>query len=120
MLPTLALAEQQELPASVLAYVDRRAADTAAADQGEFMISRVVEVSNAGICSDFGIPERFKPACGSSSGREFRCAAALAVGCGDSARHPTLPGEGGRHPTPNRPEPAIAAGEAGEGWCTIP
>ncbi len=56
VLPTLARAEQQELLVNALAHIGRRAADTAAADRGEFMINRVVEVGEDGTCSDFALP----------------------------------------------------------------
>jgi len=56
VLPTLARAAQQKLLANALAYVNRRSADTGAADPGEFMINTVVEVDGAGICSDFALP----------------------------------------------------------------
>lgn len=56
VLPTVAVAKQQELLAGALAHVDHRAAETAAADQGEFMINTVIEVSEAGACSDFVLP----------------------------------------------------------------
>jgi predicted nuclease of predicted toxin-antitoxin system len=56
VLPTLARAAQQKLLANALAHVNRRAADTGAADSGEFMINTVVEVDHAGTCSDFALP----------------------------------------------------------------
>jgi|CZKG01.1.fsa_nt_gi predicted nuclease of predicted toxin-antitoxin system len=55
--PTPSRAAQQELLMSVLAYVERRAREAGAADSGEFMINRVVEVSDAGACADFPLPE---------------------------------------------------------------
>jgi predicted nuclease of predicted toxin-antitoxin system len=57
VLPTPSRAAQQELLMSVLAYVERRAREAGAADSGEFMINRVVEVSDAGACADFPLPE---------------------------------------------------------------
>jgi hypothetical protein len=40
----------------VLESILDRAADTGAADPGEFMINRVVEVRDAGTCLDFPLP----------------------------------------------------------------
>lgn len=56
VLPTVARAAQKKLLADALVHADRRAADTGAADPGEFMINRVVEVSDAGTCVDFPLP----------------------------------------------------------------
>jgi predicted nuclease of predicted toxin-antitoxin system len=56
VLPTLARATQQEFLVNALAYIDRRAAETGAADASEFMINTIVEVSEAGACSDFALP----------------------------------------------------------------
>jgi predicted nuclease of predicted toxin-antitoxin system len=55
-LPTPSRAVQQELLANALAYIDRRAAETGAADASEFMINTVVEVNDAGTCSDLALP----------------------------------------------------------------
>lgn len=56
VLPTVARTAQRKLLADALLHVDRRTADTGAADPGEFMINRVVEVSAAGTCVDFPLP----------------------------------------------------------------
>lgn len=56
VLPTVARATQKKLLADALVHADRRAADTGATDPGEFMINRVVEVSDTGTCVDFPLP----------------------------------------------------------------
>ncbi len=56
VLPTAARTVQRELLVDALVHVDRRRSDTGAADPGEFMINRVVEVSDAGTCVDFPLP----------------------------------------------------------------
>jgi hypothetical protein len=39
-----------------LAYIREQATLRAAADQGEFMINRVVEVDDTGSCADYPLP----------------------------------------------------------------
>jgi hypothetical protein len=56
VLPTVARTAQRKLLADALVHVDRRTADTGAADSGEFMINGVVEVGDAGTCVDFPLP----------------------------------------------------------------
>lgn len=56
VLPTVARTAQRKLLADALVHVDSRTAGTGAADPGEFMINRVVEVSDTGVCVDFLLP----------------------------------------------------------------
>ncbi|HUB35531.1 MAG TPA: DUF5615 family PIN-like protein [Solirubrobacteraceae bacterium] len=56
VLPTPSRATQKELLAKALAHVDKRTTETGAADAGEFMINRIVEVDDAGACTDFALP----------------------------------------------------------------
>jgi alpha-D-ribose 1-methylphosphonate 5-triphosphate synthase subunit PhnI len=57
VLPTPSREIQQQLLDAALAHIERQTELTGAADPGEFMISRVVEVSEAGVCADFRLPE---------------------------------------------------------------
>jgi predicted nuclease of predicted toxin-antitoxin system len=56
VLPTPSRRAQQELFSRALAYVERQAQASRAADPGEFMINRVVEISEDGECADFPLP----------------------------------------------------------------
>ncbi len=56
VLPTPSREEQQQLLGIALEYIRAQATRCAAADQGEFMINRVVEVSGTGNCSDYPLP----------------------------------------------------------------
>jgi hypothetical protein len=48
--------EQQQLLGIALAYIEEQTALRTAVDQGEFMINRVVEVSETGSCADYPLP----------------------------------------------------------------
>lgn len=56
VLPTPSRDAQQQLFRTALAFIEHRANLSGAADRGEFMINRVVEISDAGGCSDFPLP----------------------------------------------------------------
>jgi predicted nuclease of predicted toxin-antitoxin system len=49
-------AQQQQLDIA-LEHVEQQTKLTGAIDPGEFMINRVVEVSEAGVCDDYPLPE---------------------------------------------------------------
>jgi predicted nuclease of predicted toxin-antitoxin system len=56
ILPTPSREEQRQLLGIALAYIREQATLRAAADQGEFMINRVVEVDDTGSCADYPLP----------------------------------------------------------------
>ncbi len=56
VLPTPSRAKQQQLLGVALAYIREQTTLRVAADQGEFMINRVVEVSETGSCDDYPLP----------------------------------------------------------------
>ena len=56
VLPTPSREKQQQLLALALAHIEHQTKTTGAADPGEFMINRVVEVGNDGSCADFPLP----------------------------------------------------------------
>lgn len=56
VLPTPSREEQQQLFGIALAYIQEQTTLHTAADQGEFMINRVVEVSATGGCADYQLP----------------------------------------------------------------
>jgi predicted nuclease of predicted toxin-antitoxin system len=56
VLPTIARPAQQELLVKALAYIERQAKLSGAADAGEFMINRVVETNEAGACDSYQLP----------------------------------------------------------------
>jgi predicted nuclease of predicted toxin-antitoxin system len=56
VLPTPSREAQQQLLDKALAFVEQRATESGPADASEFMINRVVEVSEAGDCADFPLP----------------------------------------------------------------
>jgi hypothetical protein len=56
VLPTPSREEQQQLLGIALAYIEEHTTLRTAADQSEFMINRVVEVSNTGNCADYPLP----------------------------------------------------------------
>lgn len=56
VLPTPSREKQQQLLGIALAYIQTQAMLRAAVDEGEFMINRVVEVSDMGICADYPLP----------------------------------------------------------------
>lgn len=56
VLPTPSRDAQQQLPGIALAHIERRAKLSGGADPGEFMINRVVEVDEEGVCADFPLP----------------------------------------------------------------
>jgi hypothetical protein len=49
--------KQLQLLDLALAHVEQQTKTTGAADPGEFMINRVVEVDEDGSCADFPLPE---------------------------------------------------------------
>lgn len=57
VLPTPSREEQHQLLDTALTHIERQTKLTGAVDPGEFMINRVVEVSQARICADFLLPE---------------------------------------------------------------
>jgi predicted nuclease of predicted toxin-antitoxin system len=57
VLPTPSREKQQQLLDLALAHVEQQAKATGAADPGEFMINRVVEVEEDGGCADFPLPD---------------------------------------------------------------
>lgn len=57
VLPTPSREQQQQLLDLALAHVEQQAKLTGAADPGELMINRVVEVGEDGSCVDFPLPE---------------------------------------------------------------
>ncbi|HEX5853894.1 MAG TPA: DUF5615 family PIN-like protein [Solirubrobacteraceae bacterium] len=56
VLPTPSRDAQQQLLSIALAYIERRAKLSGGIDPGEFMINRVVEIDEGGICADFSLP----------------------------------------------------------------
>jgi predicted nuclease of predicted toxin-antitoxin system len=56
VLPTPSRDAQQQLLGIALAHIERRAKLSGGADPGEFMINRVVEVDEEGVCADFQLP----------------------------------------------------------------
>lgn len=56
VLPTPSREEQQQLLGIALVYIEEQTTLRTAADQGEFMINRVVEVSETGNCADYPLP----------------------------------------------------------------
>lgn len=56
VLPTPSRDAQQQLLGIALAHIERRAKLSGGADPGEFMINRVVEVDEEGVCADFPLP----------------------------------------------------------------
>lgn len=56
VLPTPSREEQQQLLHIALVYIEEQTTLGTAADQGEFMINRLVEVSEAGSCADYPLP----------------------------------------------------------------
>jgi predicted nuclease of predicted toxin-antitoxin system len=56
VLPTPSRVAQEELFSSAIAYIEQQAMLTGAADPGEFMINRVVEIGKDGSCADFPLP----------------------------------------------------------------
>ena len=56
VLPSCRRQAQQQLLGIALEQIERQAKLTGAADRGEFMINRVVEVNDEGICADFPLP----------------------------------------------------------------
>lgn len=56
VLPTPSREEQQQLLGIALAYIEEQTTLRTAADRGEFMINRVVEVSETGSCADYPLP----------------------------------------------------------------
>jgi 2-polyprenyl-3-methyl-5-hydroxy-6-metoxy-1,4-benzoquinol methylase len=56
VLSTPSREEQQQLLGVVLAYIEEQVTLRIAADQGEFMINHVVEVSETGSCADYPLP----------------------------------------------------------------
>lgn len=57
VLPTPSREAQQQLLDIALAHIEQQTTLSGAADSGELMINRVVEVSEAGVCTDFPLPE---------------------------------------------------------------
>jgi predicted nuclease of predicted toxin-antitoxin system len=57
VLPTPSREKQQQLLDLALAHIERQTELTDAADPGEFMINRVVEVGEDESCADFSLPE---------------------------------------------------------------
>lgn len=57
VLPTPAREAQQQLLGVALTHIDRQTKLSGAADPGEFMINRVVEVGETGACVDFPLPQ---------------------------------------------------------------
>jgi hypothetical protein len=57
VLPTPSREKQQQLLDVALAHIERQMKLTDAADPGEFMINRVVEVGEDKSCADFSLPE---------------------------------------------------------------
>jgi hypothetical protein len=57
VLPTPSREEQQQLLGGALTYIEQQAKLSACADAGEFMINRVIEISQAGVCAHFPLPE---------------------------------------------------------------
>lgn len=57
ILPTSHRGAQQQLLDIALTHIDGQVALHRAADPGEFMINRVVEVRETGACEDFSLPE---------------------------------------------------------------
>jgi predicted nuclease of predicted toxin-antitoxin system len=57
VLPTPSRETQQQLLHFALVHIERQTELTGAADPGEFMINRVVEVSENGGCADFPLPD---------------------------------------------------------------
>jgi hypothetical protein len=47
---------KQQLLGIALAYIEEQVTLSIAADQGEFMINRVIEVSETGSCADYPLP----------------------------------------------------------------
>jgi predicted nuclease of predicted toxin-antitoxin system len=56
VLPTSRRRRQEQQLGIALAYIERLAKLSGAADPGEFMINRVVEVDEEGGCADFALP----------------------------------------------------------------
>jgi predicted nuclease of predicted toxin-antitoxin system len=56
VLPTSRRQVQQQQLSMALAHIERQAELSGAADRGEFMINRVVEVDEDGLCADFPLP----------------------------------------------------------------
>jgi predicted nuclease of predicted toxin-antitoxin system len=56
LLPTPSREAQQRLLGVVLVYIEQQTKLCGSTDQGEFMINRVVEVDETGICTDFPLP----------------------------------------------------------------
>jgi hypothetical protein len=56
VLPTNRRQAQQQLLGIAMAHIERQAKLSGAADPGEFMINRVVEVDEDGVCADFPLP----------------------------------------------------------------
>lgn len=57
VLPTPSRDAQQQLLGIALAHIERRAKLSGGTDPGEFMINRVVEVDEEGVCADFPLPQ---------------------------------------------------------------
>lgn len=56
VLPTPSREEQQQLFGIALVYIEEQTTLQTVADQGEFMINRVVEISETGGCADYLLP----------------------------------------------------------------
>jgi predicted nuclease of predicted toxin-antitoxin system len=56
VLPTPERDKQKQLLDGALTYVEQESQQQGSADQGEFMINRVVEINEDGICADYPLP----------------------------------------------------------------
>ena len=57
VLPTPSREAQQQLLDIALAHIEQLTTRSGAIDSAEHMINRVVEISEAGVCTDFSLPE---------------------------------------------------------------
>jgi len=57
VLPTPSREAQQKLLDIALAHIEQQTTRSGASDSGELMINRVVEITEAGVCTDFPLPE---------------------------------------------------------------
>lgn len=57
VLPTPSREAQQQLLDIAFAHIEQQTRLRGASDPGEFMINRVIEVSEAGVCADYPLPE---------------------------------------------------------------
>jgi predicted nuclease of predicted toxin-antitoxin system len=56
VMPTVARDAQKRLLDIALNHIERQTTQSGATDSGEFMINRVVEIDEEGVCTDFPLP----------------------------------------------------------------